>query len=489
MTIDVMNHIVFLMIKVTCVAGPLLVFMERGLDTSSASAHRWLALAFIGLALIPLISFVGPQVPLPVLQSSFNQEVVWPWQAQNLSQALLWGFLVLYLAGVGTALLKLAFGHWQLWRLSHLATLVVNPRLCNVVQQARHELHIKRQVQLVVHPEIQVPITWGVLKPVVGLPAAACKWPTPLLRRVILHEAAHIQRLDVLVHGVLGFMSAWLWCLPLRAKLFKRLNWHRELACDDAVLSCGIDKAEYAQDLLRFAKPPSLRWQSAMSLMELSALYCRINAILNDTRPDKNETTGWRLPLMMVLCFFGGVGALTLQPKTLGEGTTQWIIEYPFPKQDSVLEPGLKTVMLEKPKKPTNVATSVATGAHHWETALGAGTLDLKAMDLSIELLEPEPALDPTVAPVKLQFEWPQYPPVALRRGYEGEVEVTFDILPNGRVDNIRLSLAHAKAILNEAVINAVKTAVYTPQLINGQPTKALGVKEHFQFQIREDAN
>ncbi len=146
MTIDVMNHIVFLMIKVACVAGPLLVLMERGLDTSAASAHRWLALAFIGLALIPAISFMGPQVPLPLLQSPFYQEVVWPWQAQHFSEALLGFFLVVYMVGVGAALLKLAFGHWQLWRLSQLATPVVDPRLQKIVHQARHELHIQRPV-------------------------------------------------------------------------------------------------------------------------------------------------------------------------------------------------------------------------------------------------------------------------------------------------------------------------------------------------------
>ncbi len=171
----------------------------------------------------------------------------------------------------------------------------------------------------------------------------------------------------------------------------------------------------------------------------------------------------------------------------MGDSTVQWMIEYPSPTQERNPEPGLFTVTLEKPKKPTDVART--TDARHWKASLNTGTADLKATDLSLELLAPELALGPTVAPVKLQFELPQYPPVALRRGYEGEVEVTFDILPNGRVDNIRLSQAHAKPILNEAVINAMKTAIYTPQLMNGQPTKTLGVKENFQFQIREDAN
>src|SRR6266478_968340 len=58
---------------------------------------------------------------------------------------------------------------------------------------------LARPVTLLVSTEVHVPVTWGVRRPVVALPAAAAQWSGERLRLVLLHELLHVRRRDVLV--------------------------------------------------------------------------------------------------------------------------------------------------------------------------------------------------------------------------------------------------------------------------------------------------
>src|SRR4029078_11189598 len=86
-----------------------------------------------------------------------------------------------------------------------------------------------------------MPMTWGVRRPRVLLPAAARDWPADRLRAVLAHELAHIARADGLVHLVAQLACAVYWFHPLFWTAERALGRETELAADDDELGRGLE--------------------------------------------------------------------------------------------------------------------------------------------------------------------------------------------------------------------------------------------------------
>ena len=112
---------------------------------------------------------------------------------------------------------------------------------------------LRRPVRLLRHPEAAAPLTWGVRRPVVLLPAGADEWPRSHREAVLLHELAHVRRLDCLVQLLAQLACALLWFHPGAWWALHRLRLERELACDDRALDAGARASDYAECLLGIA--------------------------------------------------------------------------------------------------------------------------------------------------------------------------------------------------------------------------------------------
>jgi TonB family protein len=64
----------------------------------------------------------------------------------------------------------------------------------------------------------------------------------------------------------------------------------------------------------------------------------------------------------------------------------------------------------------------------------------------------------------------PAYPEIARVRGYEGIVLVSAEILPDGRVGNMRIRKSSGYAILDQSAIEAVKPWKFEPAKKSGNP-------------------
>jgi beta-lactamase regulating signal transducer with metallopeptidase domain len=115
-------------------------------------------------------------------------------------------------------------------------------------------LGIRRPVALFVSAHLSVPVALGILRPGVALPAAALRWPQEQLRSVMLHEMAHLQRLDPLWLLLTQIMLALYWWHPLAWFASRRSYLETELACDDAVLRHGSAAGRYAAHLVSVAR-------------------------------------------------------------------------------------------------------------------------------------------------------------------------------------------------------------------------------------------
>jgi hypothetical protein len=99
-----------------------------------------------------------------------------------------------------------------------------------------------------------VPVTWGIVYPVVFLPREADEWPEERRRYVLVHEMAHVKRLDAFTQLLAQIAAAVFWFNPLVWLAAARMRRERENACDDYVLAHGTKPSEYASDLLELVR-------------------------------------------------------------------------------------------------------------------------------------------------------------------------------------------------------------------------------------------
>jgi beta-lactamase regulating signal transducer with metallopeptidase domain len=115
-------------------------------------------------------------------------------------------------------------------------------------------LGLARRVTLLRGPHALMPMTWGWLRPVILLPDDADAWPPARRRDVLLHELAHVRRLDGLTQAVAQVACALYWFNPLAWVAAHRMRVERERACDDVVLLAGARASDYAGHLLELAR-------------------------------------------------------------------------------------------------------------------------------------------------------------------------------------------------------------------------------------------
>src|SRR5262249_20941514 len=127
----------------------------------------------------------------------------------------------------------------------------------SLAERVRRELGLRRRVRLLLADGPVVPMTWGLLAPVVLLPSDARDWAPPRRRHVLLHELAHVQRGDWPMQLVAQVVCALYWFQPLAWLAARALRRERERACDDHVLLAGGKPSEYAGHLLDIARSRS----------------------------------------------------------------------------------------------------------------------------------------------------------------------------------------------------------------------------------------
>lgn len=108
--------------------------------------------------------------------------------------------------------------------------------------------------ELRVSDDIDVPMVWGLTRPVVLLPYEAVEWSSERRLLVLEHELSHVQRKDVWTHVMARVARAVYWVNPLAWHAERELRLESEQACDDAVLARGVRPTRYAEELLEIAR-------------------------------------------------------------------------------------------------------------------------------------------------------------------------------------------------------------------------------------------
>ncbi len=118
-----------------------------------------------------------------------------------------------------------------------------------------YQLGIKRKVTVWYCNNIQSPITFGFLKPMILLPfSLANALSMQEIETIILHELAHIKSKDYLLNWLLLGMEIVYFFNPFVQLLSHKIKLEREKNCDTQVLDFNYNEILYAQTLLKIAQ-------------------------------------------------------------------------------------------------------------------------------------------------------------------------------------------------------------------------------------------
>jgi len=322
---------------------------------SAASRHLVWATALGGMLLMPALTAVMPRLsvtglpsirrellpPVPVPIAAPNVEtavadlptlpplapIASPRFARDVAppSALEWQTLTRFapLAWVVVAalvLLRIIASRMRLSSWSRRARPVDDGSWLSLAQRLAGRLNITRPVTLLRSERACVPMTWGVVYPTVLLPIDADEWTNERRTIVLMHELAHVKRLDAFTQLIAQLAVGLFWFNPLVWLAARQMRTEREHACDDCVLEGGARATDYAYDLLQIARSlgdSSGPAAAALAMARRSEFEGRLLAIL-DPKTKRHSVSRARLALSTasVLVLALPLAALTSAPRT-----------------------------------------------------------------------------------------------------------------------------------------------------------------------------
>jgi beta-lactamase regulating signal transducer with metallopeptidase domain len=181
---------------------------------------------------------------------SAESNSLWATLTGLISSHLPWIALTIWAAG-SVVILIIQLVRWAgAGFIASMASAVENPDQLQLAARIRNKLQLRNAVALLRSEMTAVTMAWGIRRPCIILPADYNTWGGERIEAVLQHEFAHIKRKDNLLHLFTVVASALFWFNPLVWIVMRKLNYEREVACDDQVLNSGIYASSYARHLM-----------------------------------------------------------------------------------------------------------------------------------------------------------------------------------------------------------------------------------------------
>ena len=275
--------------------------------------------------------------------------------------------LIIWILGVVTLLMRLVAGKMIIWRLAGKSKKITEPSWHILSKSLAEQFQIKRTVGLLQSSRIEMPMTWGLKHPKILLPAKAEFWSSEQRRLVLMHELAHVKRLDSLSQFLSLLSVALLWFNPFMWISYRQFLKEREHACDDYVLKECSQASEYAGFLLNIARSVSsarVLSQATVAMARKKQLEGRLLAILD---PNAKRRTLTRFSVL-----FAGATVLlmvlplaALRPLAKGSSPIEMAAVNSERKTESLLE--TKQIAQEK-ERASLVVKSLVEALHDPDT-------------------------------------------------------------------------------------------------------------------------
>ncbi|WP_259068823.1 M56 family metallopeptidase [Mucilaginibacter sp. X4EP1] len=183
-----------------------------------------------------------------------------------LNQQIGWIFLV-WLICFAIKSVKMMGGLFYIHRIRTQKVHLIDEEWRDKVLLFSKKLGISQKVTLLQSELVKVPVTIGVLKPVILLPLGLLlQLPAGQIDTILWHELAHIYRRDYLVNILQEIVEVVFFFNPALLWLSALIREEREACCDDLVLANVSQKGNYLQALLSFHEYADVSVKQAMAL-------------------------------------------------------------------------------------------------------------------------------------------------------------------------------------------------------------------------------
>jgi beta-lactamase regulating signal transducer with metallopeptidase domain len=223
------------------------------------------------------------------------------------------------------ALGRLTVGLWLVRRLRRSAMPVADADVLAMVNSLAGRMKICRRIAVRESPEVDTAMTGGWLRPFVLLPPGMAATLGSEIEPVLAHEIAHVRRRDFALAVLQAIADAGTRLSPGHRWLSLEAGRIREQACDDVVITLGVEPLRYARALEALGQ-----WSRGV---QVTNVVCAANRHLADRvrrllEGSSKPRTVASLSAVVALC--AGVLATTLvaavapglPAPSLGRGTT-----------------------------------------------------------------------------------------------------------------------------------------------------------------------
>ena len=287
------RHLIFLSAFVIIFLIPLLslnsqsTFSTSPSSSAPASSYEVITLEF----LTPDSRMTGEENEANTGGSTESKEISW-------QDTLLFAYAFICF-GLVLRILKASL---QAIRISNNAITCTELDRIALVNKLRLQLNISRQILIKQSNEISAPVSFGLFNPVIIFPACAEDWPERAFEVALIHELCHISRLDWLINSAGYLYCAICWFNPFAWILLSRIETEAECACDLAVTQQGIDKRDYAEDLVFITRSCKAASENLLmqNMLSVATLKSRIAVLLKTQSASTGDSVSMRLALLSV---------------------------------------------------------------------------------------------------------------------------------------------------------------------------------------------
>ena len=382
------------------------------------------------------------------------------------------------------------------------------------LQEVSRVLKLKTLPLITISEKIDIPATFGFLRPVILFPfSLISKLPQEQMEAILIHELCHIKRADFL-HNILQLLVETLFFYhPLTKWLSKDIRKIREQCCDERVLNLRTNPIVYANALTNIAWIYNKHNNKEISHLQIAAndgeLFNRIKFLMIEKRA-KSPLTNILLGItfaLFALVVFKNISTDNHHTNTLvqsnnsNKNTQNYIYNRP-----EYLTPNIYQFINQQPKKENPVVEKKTTTVIPIENRIPINATVTNSKELNLTTINQDKGIgsDPyqnqtstnssianqvkvklnniekpsiktkdqlttnkiTFPKIIKKFN-PVYTRLARSRGIEGTVILSFNIDKKGRVKKINVDKSSPLKLLDGSAKYALRKWRFDPKSIN----------------------